>query len=132
MTFSPIQDDVYDANNAVCNNSSFSSRSHYQVYLQETTAIDGRAWALAELPVSVPQFDTCNNQQGPLQRADPPLVVTQHMEPTRRFVLLNSQVSILFSLNYALSFWKIFNQSNTGENTLHVKHCLTLIVGEKN
>ena len=66
------------------------------VYLQETTAIDGRAWALAELPMSVPQFDTCNNQQGPLQRAEPPLVVIQHMEPTRRFVLLNSQVSISF------------------------------------
>ena len=70
--------------------------SHYHVYLQETTAIDGRAWALAELPMSVPQFDTWNNQQGPLPRAEPPLVVTQHMEPTRRFVLLNSQVSIPF------------------------------------
>ena len=32
-----------------------------------------------------------------MPRAAPPLVVTQHMEPTRRFVLLNSQGSYLMN-----------------------------------
>jgi len=58
---------------------------------QEVVGIAGRTWALAEVPMSGEESPS----DGPLQRADPPLVVTQHLEPPRQFVILNSQGSCI-------------------------------------
>ena len=45
---------------------------------------------MAEIPTGIPKLE--GDQMGVLPRAEPPLVVTQHMDPERKFVLINSQV----------------------------------------
>ena len=57
--------------------------------LQETSTIDGQSWAIAEIPLSRSRAVTETGG-----RAEPPLVVTQHMEADRRFVIINSQVNM--------------------------------------
>ncbi|XP_064606018.1 nuclear pore complex protein Nup155-like [Liolophura sinensis] len=58
---------------------------------QTTMAIDGTTWAICELPY--PPFGyaaTTKDAEGGI-RCDPPVVVTQHVEMSRKFVFLNSQ-----------------------------------------
>ena len=59
--------------------------------------------------------------QGPLQRAAPPLVVTQHMEPTRRFVVLNSQGSYLINKFTPADQLKHLLLSNSGPDAEEVQ-----------
>ena len=57
--------------------------------------IDGRSWAIAEVPTQSP-LATPPVQAGGMAvptRADPPSVVTQHGQPDRKFVIINSQAS---------------------------------------
>ena len=59
--------------------------------------IDGRSWAIAEVPTQS-LIESPPQQSGgiPLPpRADPPSVVTQHGQADRKFVIINSQVSLL-------------------------------------
>lgn len=52
--------------------------------LQSTIAIEGRTWAMCEV--------SSGETSVPLDKPDPPTVVTQHSEPPRKFVLLSAQV----------------------------------------
>ncbi|XP_076462327.1 nuclear pore complex protein Nup155-like isoform X2 [Babylonia areolata] len=63
----------------------------FQKQLMETQVkvpIDGRTWALGEIrpPESRIQAAPSDGQQ-----PDPPVVVSQHMEPSRRFIVLSAQ-----------------------------------------
>ena len=60
-------------------------------FYQETLHIDGRTWAMAEIPSPSAGSMEC----GLPGRPQPPLVVTQHLEADRRFVILNSQVRVI-------------------------------------
>ncbi|KAK6639409.1 hypothetical protein RUM43_007682 [Polyplax serrata] len=64
----------------------------YQSYLIEAQTIiplDGKVWAISEVKSTTPFLGQgrgeCTNDE------DPPLVVRQHMEPPRKFVLLTAQ-----------------------------------------
>ncbi|ELU06399.1 hypothetical protein CAPTEDRAFT_198384 [Capitella teleta] len=56
----------------------------------ETQAIDGRSWAIAEVP-SDPSVRCPGN------RAEPPAVVTQHGQADRKLVIINSQGTFVFT-----------------------------------
>ncbi|XP_006813173.1 nuclear pore complex protein Nup155 [Saccoglossus kowalevskii] len=64
-----------------------------------TSTVDGRTWALDEVPYFLPQ-NIVKQQRLPNQplQPDPPAVVLQHMLPFRKFVLLSSQGSHIFSV----------------------------------
>lgn len=76
----------------------------YMTEMQTIIPLDGVAWALAEvkpteprliLPTAfyqIPQNMNSPNIQAPVM-TDPPLVVRQHMEAPRKFVVLTQQVS---------------------------------------
>jgi hypothetical protein len=57
--------------------------------LQERTVISGQAWAIDEIPSGAEEERMVRGSPG---RPQPPLVVTQHINTHRRFVILNSQV----------------------------------------
>lgn len=65
----------------------------FQKNLQESSAnipLEGRAWALHEVPESTyPILPS----PVPMKWPDPPTVVTQHAQPSRKFVVLSAQVS---------------------------------------
>ena len=56
----------------------------------ETQPIDGRSWAIAEVPLD-PTI------RCPGTKAEPPMVVTQHGQPDRKLVIINSQGSYVFT-----------------------------------
>ena len=57
--------------------------------LQVRMPIDGKTWALGEL--GIPNFRMLEAPSVD-HRPDPPVVVSQHIEPTRRFIVLTAQV----------------------------------------
>ncbi|KAI0209905.1 hypothetical protein LSAT2_005340 [Lamellibrachia satsuma] len=65
----------------------------FQLHLREThemLPIEGRTWAIAEMPSwSAEMGQICLMDE--TGKADPPAVVTQHLDPPRKFVLINSQ-----------------------------------------
>ena len=54
---------------------------------QMTLGIEGRTWSISEVEYVKPQCE-----QG-LYSRDPPVVVTQHAKPPRKFVILSAQVT---------------------------------------
>lgn len=56
---------------------------------QTTVAVDGKTWALGEL--HTPESGLRMSLGFPSRAADPPVVVTQHIEQARRFVILTAQ-----------------------------------------
>ncbi|XP_060597073.1 nuclear pore complex protein Nup155-like [Ruditapes philippinarum] len=56
-----------------------------------TLGIEGRTWSISEVEYVKPQCE-----QGPFAR-DPPVVVTQHAKPPRKFVILSAQGSHIMS-----------------------------------
>ncbi|XP_074640475.1 nuclear pore complex protein Nup155-like [Tubulanus polymorphus] len=69
----------------------------FQQQLMETqtmTPVDGRTWVLSEIPVRLPRFEADDSFKTP-GKCDPPIVVSQHIQPIRRFVLLSSKGSHL-------------------------------------
>lgn len=75
---------------------------------------------MAEVPTPAITFEE-DLTVGPLQRAAPPLVVTQHMEPTRRFVILNSQGSYLMNKLTPADQLKHLLLSNSGPDCEEVQ-----------
>lgn len=57
--------------------------------LQIKMPIDGKTWALGEL--GVPNMRMLEEPSVD-HRPDPPVVVSQHIEPVRRFIVLTAQV----------------------------------------
>jgi nuclear pore complex protein Nup155 len=57
----------------------------------EALAVDGRSWAVAEVPADVPLCLCEAPSESKVQRPDPPTVVTQHLQLERKFVIINSQ-----------------------------------------
>lgn len=53
--------------------------------------VGGRTWALTEEPSECVMWRR-NPGDSSISKCNPPLVVTQHMEQLRRFVLLTAQV----------------------------------------
>lgn len=69
----------------------------FQSYLIEVPSIlplDGKVWAVAEVKSHIP-FLGISGEEGSYYSVDeePPLVVRQHMEPPKKFVLLTAQVT---------------------------------------
>ncbi|XP_050400754.1 nuclear pore complex protein Nup155 isoform X1 [Patella vulgata] len=60
-----------------------------------TLNIDGPTWAMAEVPWSS-IINNDSGRTGRIEKADPPIVVQQHIEPCRRFIILSSQGSHIF------------------------------------
>ncbi len=83
--------------------------------------IDGRTWALTEVPMHNINYEEETLGKGPLQRCNPPLVVTQHMEPPRRFVLINSQGSYLMNKLSPADQLKQLLLANNGPNSPEVQ-----------
>ena len=52
--------------------------------------LDGRTWAIEEVPNELLGAVPLSFNDG--LKPDPPAVVTQHMRPNRKFVIINSQV----------------------------------------
>ena len=68
----------------------------YQPYLIEVQTViplDGKVWALSEVKSNTPFL--CQSLKQIPADEDPPLVVRQHMEPPKKFVLLTAQVHIV-------------------------------------
>lgn len=59
--------------------------------------IGGHMWAMTEEPSENVVWKRDPKDDGRV-RCDPPLVVTQHMEQLRKFVLLSAQVSVYLSV----------------------------------
>lgn len=85
----------------------------YLVEVQTVLNLNGRVWALAEIGGELPIGPAANSQaiveadQAPatqsdstLDLPDPPLVVRQHIEPPRKYVVLTPQVCTI--QNYSL------------------------------
>ena len=67
---------------------------------------------MAEVPSSRLLANLEPAQKGMAIRADPPLVVTQHMTAKRKFILINSQVRIFLGckkrdLVHCFFFWNV-------------------------
>lgn len=65
----------------------------YQPYLIEVQTViplDGKVWAISEIKLNTPFLCQTSKQSSQLDE-DPPLVVRQHMEPPKKFVLLTAQ-----------------------------------------
>ncbi|KAK2179646.1 hypothetical protein NP493_478g02009 [Ridgeia piscesae] len=65
----------------------------FQMHMREThevMPIQGRTWAITEMPSwGSDMGEICLMEE--MGKADPPAVVTQHLDPPRKFVLINSQ-----------------------------------------
>ena len=57
---------------------------------QTTRTISGRVWMMSEVPRGLVRLQTEDERRN-ATKADAPLVVRQHLEPVRSFVLLTSQ-----------------------------------------
>lgn len=67
----------------------------YQSYLIEVQTIiplDGKVWAISEVKSGTPFLGQAKSDGRIVADEDPPLVVRQHMEPPKKFVLLTAQV----------------------------------------
>ena len=67
--------------------------------------IQGRTWAITEMPSwGSDMGEICLMEE--IGKADPPAVVTQHLDPPRKFVLINSQVRGITALIVRwLNYW---------------------------
>ncbi|XP_077981190.1 nuclear pore complex protein Nup155-like [Glandiceps talaboti] len=83
-----------DTDSVWCINSDSFPFQRPLIETQVTTTMDGHTWALAEVPSSLPVHVMQQQSLYP----DPPAVVTQHVLPFRRFVLLSSQGSHIFDV----------------------------------
>ncbi|XP_013406007.1 nuclear pore complex protein Nup155 [Lingula anatina] len=95
----------------------------FQSQLMETTAsapIDGRTWAICEVPLPLYGLGVPSDPLG-MPTIDPPLVVTQHMEPVRRFVLLTAQGSHLMNKLRPVDQLRQLLLNNNGPDSEEVK-----------
>lgn len=68
--------------------------------LKDRTVLDGRTWCIDELPFNAPSgliedfnSDGVRNRKRP----NPPVVVTQHLQYDRKFVIVNSKVCLVMT-----------------------------------
>lgn len=74
----------------------------YQSHLIEVQTIlplDGKVWSVAEVKNNTPFLAQKPGENLLNIDEDPPLVVRQHMEPPKKFVLLTAQVNLKFCRN---------------------------------
>jgi len=70
----------------------------YLVEMQTVVPLDGIVWAMAEvqggdMKAVLPSISSQDSgTQGPIMTPDPPLVVRQHMESPRKYIILTQQV----------------------------------------
>jgi len=70
----------------------------YLVEMQTVVPLDGTVWAMAEvqggdMKAVLPSISSQDSgTQGPIMTPDPPLVVRQHMESPRKYIILTQQV----------------------------------------
>ncbi|XP_014679572.1 PREDICTED: nuclear pore complex protein Nup155-like, partial [Priapulus caudatus] len=93
---------------------------------QTTVVLDGRSWALAEVESAALPWSYVPAEFAAWRRPDPPAVVTQHVFPPRRFVILTRQGSYLFDLLRPVDQLKQLLVRNSGPDCEAVKAFFTL------
>lgn len=87
-----------------------------------TVPLDGRTWALCEIPPSFPNL-ACEDGTGSVHliASDPPLVVTQHMELPRKFVFLSAQGSHIITKPRPVDLLRKLLMDSSGPDSEAVK-----------
>ena len=64
------------------------------LFFQSTFNIDGHTWSLGEIP-DYAEYTNTPSHLFKDQFQDPPSIITEHVHPARRFILLSAQVPVM-------------------------------------